>query len=194
MLVIFMIEIYLFILGRILTVAAMMTVADGVIRMRASDFPSFFCIHLTGTAPPTPRYFLQPFGIDISAFKSQSEDFIFHTPDQIATRTRILDYFIAQRDLVKDDHLIFQFEADLQVGNASKLFEQICFEIGYPTENIPLYFTGEQTEFVYNYPELRYYRDITFLFKYLVTPDAAALPEIKKWHQKVISTKYNVIN
>jgi len=37
---------------------------------------------------------------------------------------------------------------------------------------------------MYNYPELEYYRDIAFLFKYLATPTAENLPEVKVWMQK----------
>lgn len=177
---------YLNWLGRILTLAAIAAIADGLVRMRATDFPSMFSIHITGTAPPSPRYFFQPFGINVSAFRAQSEDLIFHNPDQVATRTRILDYFISQQEIIKDDHLIFQFDVDMQPGNCAKLLEQLCWEIGYPPDNIPSYLSGEQTELLYNYPELKYYRDIIFLFKYLMNPKADALPEIKPWMQKVI--------
>jgi hypothetical protein len=34
-----------------------------------------------------------------------------------------------------------------------------------------------------NYPELLYYRDIVFIFKFMMTPTSAALPEIKAWMQ-----------
>jgi hypothetical protein len=66
-----------------------------VIRMRASDIPSLISLHITGTAAPTPRYFFQPFGFDVSAFRIQSEDLVFHSPEQVTTRTRILDYRIS---------------------------------------------------------------------------------------------------
>jgi hypothetical protein len=170
--------------ARVLTVASMAAIADAIIRMRAYDIPSMLSLHLNGTAPPTPRYFFQPFGFDASAFRQQSEDLIFYTPDLITTRTRVLDYFTAQREIIKDDHLIFQFETTMLPGALTSLLDQLCWEIGFPTENLPLYITGEQTEILYNYPELEYYRDIAFMFKYLMTPDASALPEFKPWMQK----------
>ena len=37
---------------------------------------------------------------------------------------------------------------------------------------------------MYNYPELEHYRDIVFMFKYLATPTAENLPEVKTWMQK----------
>jgi len=53
---------------RILITAAMTMVADACVRMRASDIPSFFSLHYNGTAAPTPRFFIKPFGIDVSSF------------------------------------------------------------------------------------------------------------------------------
>jgi hypothetical protein len=38
--------------------------------------------------------------------------------------------------------------------------------------------------------ELSYYRDIVFMFKYLMTPDISALPEIKNWMQKDAQLKW----
>lgn len=177
--------------SRILTMASMAAVADAVIRMRAYDIPSMLSLHLNGTAPPTPRFFFQPFGFDASVFRTQSEDLIFFTPELVTTRTRILDYFTAQREIIKDDHLIFQFEINMLPGNIVTLFEQLCWEIGFPNENLPLYVTGEQTEIIYNYPELEYYRDIVFMFKFLMTPDINALPEIKPWMQKDAKLTWN---
>lgn len=79
-----------------INVSSMAAVADAVVRMRAFDIPSMFSLHLNGMAPPTPRFFLQPFGFDASVFQAQSEDLIFYTPDLVATRTRVLDYFTMQ--------------------------------------------------------------------------------------------------
>ena len=30
-------------------------------------------LHINGEAPPTPRFYLQPFGIDMGPFEKQSE-------------------------------------------------------------------------------------------------------------------------
>ena len=66
------------------------------------------------------------------------------------------------------------------------------------------YVTGERREIVLNYPELLYYRDVVFMFKFMMTPTSgqfaflmmldkcmivnewfavAALPEIRSWMQ-----------
>ncbi len=50
----------------------------------------------------------------------------------MTTRTRVLDYFLAQKDIVKDDHMLFRFESSMAAGNIKKLMEQICWEIGFP--------------------------------------------------------------
>jgi hypothetical protein len=57
----------------------------------------------------------------------------------------------------------------------------MCWEIGFPTDNLPLYISGQQREIVLNYPELMYYRDIVFMFKFMMTPTSTALPPIKLW-------------
>lgn len=62
--------------SRILTLACMTAVADAVMRIRATDIASMMSLHFNGSAPPTPRFFLQPFGIDVSAFRVQSEDLV----------------------------------------------------------------------------------------------------------------------
>lgn len=54
----------------------------------------------------------------------------FTTPELVTTRTRVLDYFAGQKQLIKDDHLIFRFERTMEVGGIGKLLEQVCWEIG----------------------------------------------------------------
>lgn len=139
-----------------------------MLRIRATDI-SMFALHFDGIAPPTPRFFLQPFGVDVSAFRGLSEDLVFLTPELVTARTRVLDYFFAQREIVKADHILFSFEESMLPGNSVKLLEQICWEIGFPSDNLPLYLSGEKTEILYNYPELGLFRDIVFMFKFLIT-------------------------
>src|SRR4051794_7293617 len=77
---------------------------DAIVRVRACDVPSLFSLHMNGEAPPTPRFYFQAFGIDMGPFEKQSEYMKFTTPELVATRTRVLDYFAAQKTLVRDDH------------------------------------------------------------------------------------------
>jgi hypothetical protein len=67
-------------------------------------------------------------------------------------------------------------------GNLTKLFEQICWDIGYDTSNLPAYLSGEFIPtFIDAYPEMVHYRDVVFTFKYMMGPSAEALPEVKSW-------------
>jgi hypothetical protein len=59
--------------ARILTMASIATVADSLMRVRASDVPSMLSLHFNGDAPPTPRFDLRPYGIDMGPFAKQSE-------------------------------------------------------------------------------------------------------------------------
>jgi len=97
----------------------------------------------------------------------------FVDPNLVAIRTKVLDYFDAQREAFKPDHLLFNFETTMDVGNEVKLFEQVCYDMGFPSQNLPFYLTGEngQTELIDFYPELGYYRDTVFLFKFMMAPD-----------------------
>ena len=66
-------------------------------------------------------------------------------------------------------------------------------EIGFPVCNMPAYLSGEKREILLNYPELVYYRDVVFMFKFMMTPTNAALPEIRTWMQTDadLQWKYN---
>ena len=65
-----------------------------------------------------------------------------------------------------------------------RLFRQMCYEIGFPTENLAGFLTGEMPELLHNYPELGYYRDIVFVFKFLMAPTEDAMPKLRPWFQK----------
>ena len=58
---------------------------------------------------------------------------------------------------------------------------------------MPAYLSGEKREVLLNYPELVYYRDVVFMFKFMMTPTNSALPEIRTWLQTDadLAWKYN---
>jgi hypothetical protein len=91
---------------------------------QASDVPSMFSLHMNGAAPPTPKFDLQPFGIDMGPFEKQSEYYKFSSPHLVAARTKILDYFASQHDTVREDHIIFRFEHSMEMGFESQLLKQ----------------------------------------------------------------------
>ena len=76
---------------------------------------------------------------------------------------------------------------------ASVLVVSVNREIGFPVSNMPAYLSGEKREVLLNYPELLYYRDVVFMFKFMMTPTNAALPEIRTWMQTDadLQWKYN---
>ena len=179
--------------ARILVNACMAAMVDTLVRVRAVDVPSMLSLHMQGQAPLTPRFFFQPFGVDMGPFAKQSEYMKFTTPELVACRTCVLDYFHAQQALIKDDHMIFKFDRTMEPGNIMRLLEQLAWEIGFPVSNMPAYLSGEKREVLLNYPELVYYRDVVFMFKFLMTPTNSALPEIRTWIQTDadLQWKYN---
>lgn len=169
---------------RVLTFACMTAVADAVVRMRASDVPSLMCLNIAGSAPPTDEFEIKPFGVDAAAFIQLSEEMRFSTPELVTARTRVLDYFVAQRKLIDDSHILFQFEYSPSPGAMVTLMRQICWEVGFPSRKLAMYATGELPEVVDSYPEFRYFRDVAFLFKYMMCPTSDALPDIRAWAPK----------
>ena len=86
-----------------------------------------------------------------------------------------------------DTHVLFEWEKTFRMGNVEKLIDQLCYEVGFPNSDrgfIPRYFTGELSELIDHFPELKYYRDIVFCFKYMMSPTAKAFPPVRPWLQK----------
>ena len=61
---------------------------------------------------------------------------------------------MSQRKIIRPDHYLFRFERSMVPGAELKLVEQMCWEIGFPEKNLPLYVTGQQPDMVENYPEM----------------------------------------
>ncbi len=77
---------------RILVAAAIVCVADRVLRIPATDVESVFCSHFAGIAEGPCK----PFGINLGAFGAESEVMKFTDPQLALVRTMVLDYFEAQ--------------------------------------------------------------------------------------------------
>lgn len=67
---------------------------------------------------------------------------------------------MALADVIKDDHIIFHWETSHQPANLLKLVDQVCWEVGFPTDEMPYYITGERTEFLYNVSKIIYFNYI----------------------------------
>ncbi len=117
--------------SRILTVAAMAAIADALMRRRACDVPSLLCLHFNGEAPQTPVFTQQPFGVDVAALVVATEDMFLPKPELCTCRTSILDYFVGQRELVPDDHVIFQFEQSMSCGSVATLLNQVTARLHF---------------------------------------------------------------
>jgi hypothetical protein len=167
---------------RILTMACMSAVADSVMRKSATDSPSVFSLHYSGSAEgPSEAY-----GFDMSHFAVEADLLRFHDPHYAARLCQVLDYFTQQRKDLNDDHIIFGFERTMVAGEGeTALIDQICLQSGYPREadGHPLlkYLTGEDPQLLDFIPEMGYFRDLVFMFKLLLAPTSQTLPEIRAW-------------
>jgi len=74
-------------------------------------------MHLSGEAPGPAL----PFGFSIGPYAKESEWSKLTKPEHVAARTLLLDYFFAQQKVVRPDHVIFDWEASMQVANSSLL-------------------------------------------------------------------------
>ncbi len=61
--------------------------------------------------------------------------------------------------------------------------DQLCWDVGFPNtpQLLPRYVSGEDPIIIENYPEIAFYRDIVFYFKYLMLAPHENLPEPKAY-------------
>mmetsp|Transcript_15429 Transcript_15429/g.33214 ORF Transcript_15429/g.33214 Transcript_15429/m.33214 type:complete len:1344 (-) Transcript_15429:16-4047(-) len=168
--------------ARIITMAAVATVADAVVRICACDIPSQFSLHYDGQAAGP----VHPFAFEIGYLVEESGFLSFHDPYLTTARTQILDYFTALGDTIRSDHVLFRFEQTMTFGSPERrLLNQLCVQMGFDRVNgnrgMARYFSGEDPALVDHYPELGLFRDIVFLFKALLAPTSTSLPEVRRW-------------
>ena len=183
---------------RILTMAALSTIADAVLRVVACDVPSELSLHYSGKADGP---MCTPFGVEMRMFAAESSNFLLTDPALVLVRTQVLDYFTEQRKTIQapDSHLLFRWERTMDIGDAETLFmKQVCVAIGFPAPGVdgePLDLagaylcggdhrinsSGKCREVLREFPELAYFRDIIFILKTFMTPTSDALPEIRAW-------------
>ena len=165
---------------RVIVPGCICAVADAVIRRRAYDHPSEASAHLMGQDKTGQQLGIYGFGIDVSSFATQTETTEMHTAELAVARTAILDYFDSpvQRRLEK----IFCWDKKYVLNPGRPLIKylrMISREIAMPSTN-PHYLLcdhlPESSKILKNYPELRCYRDICFVWKYFLNPDPKAFP------------------
>jgi hypothetical protein len=165
---------------RMIVPGCLCALSDAIIRRRAYDQPSEACCHLMGQDKSGQQLGLHGFGIDVGSFSTQTETAVLHTPELAIARTAILDYFDSpvQRKLEK----IFCWDKNfaLNPGRALvKYLRMIAREIALPSTNphsLMCDHLPESSKILKNYPELRCYRDVCFVWKYFLNPDGKAFP------------------
>lgn len=167
---------------RLVVVACIATLADVLMRLRAVDVPSLFCLNYSGEAEGPGA----PFGFEMGSFAVESEDLQLSSPELHIARSRVLDYFTAQRAIVSEACILFRFERTMAFGNAEfQLLRQLCLHSAFPSEPaavlLPSYLSGESRLLLENFPELGFFRDIVYLFKMLMVPSSEALPDLCAW-------------
>ena len=170
---------------RLVVVACLATLADAVMRIAACDVPSLLCLSYNGDAEGPG----EPFGFEVGSFAVESEDLQLSSPELHCARTRVLDYFIAQREVLEGERVLFRFERTMEFGDAEHaLLKQLCLHMAFPAgtapgvaDLLPAYLSGESRLVLENFPELGFFRDIVLLFKMLMVPSSEALPEIRAW-------------
>lgn len=150
-------------------------ISDAVLRRRATNHPSEVCSHLMGQDVYGRQLGLKGFGLGVGTFASQTETIEAHTPELVIARAAVLDYFEspAQRQLEK----IFHWEEEyvLRPGRALiKWLRMISHETAFASSNPHMLLVDglpETSHLLKNYPELKYWRDIVFHWKFFLNPD-----------------------
>jgi hypothetical protein len=163
---------------RIILPGCMCAIGDAVIRRRAYDNPSVACAQLMGVDATGRQLGVHGFGIDAGVFATQTETIEVHSPELVIARAAILDYFDSplQRKLEK----IFQWEDQYYLApgrNLIKYLRLIAREIAMPNSSPHMWLCDhipESSKILKNFPELRCYRDICFMWKYFLNPDLKA--------------------
>jgi len=164
--------------ARLTTMVSIAAVTDVLLRLKSTDLQCDFVMHYNAWLDGP----IQPFGFDVGAYAAESEWSVMVHPHLMAARSKCLAYFAAQRALIADDHILFNFESTLGMGPAEEaLMDQLALMKGFRRDLLPQYLTGENPAMLHSFPELQLFRDIVFLFKAVLVPYSDKLPEIKRW-------------
>ena len=176
--------------ARIVTLACIAAIADGLLRKVACDIPSQLSLHYSGQAPAP---MCTPFYIDTNSFAAESACLKFVEPELATSRCMVLDYFHSLRSADEkrkinasdDSNILFRFEGGVGLGKGEVfLLHQLCIQMGYPTGDIQMmgqYLSGENRSIIDIYPEFQYFRDINFMLRLLMVPSNENMPRRTKW-------------
>ena len=123
---------------RVLIPAALLTIADAVLRKTATDIPSEVSLNLMGHPLG-----LLPYGPSVGRLVEQSEVMLLHTPELAILRTSVIDYFHGLA--ISESNVMFSWDKFLAPEQSTNSFmSQICEQLAFPLNDIALYLSGEQ--------------------------------------------------
>lgn len=167
---------------KIVVSAAIVTLADVFLRKDATDIPSEVSL----------VWRKHNFGIKVSPFDEQSETIIVTMPELNIARTGVLDYWAALK--IDPDFQVMNFNDTMAFDKQTEMFlVLICNEMGFPYNGqiLPTMLTNETWHIIKNFPELEYFRDICFYFKYLLGTNPQAFPPIARYNQKQVELSWS---
>lgn len=129
------------------------------------DLPSLISQHFAGVFPPTPEFASLPYGIDVSYTLSNTENIFncrrFHHSKFLLSSlywillrlwalelefwiiflhkrlAKIISIFSSRPKIcLTYKGVMFQFESSRSLLGLQHFLEQICYEIGFPTQNL----------------------------------------------------------
>jgi hypothetical protein len=165
---------------------AIVAVTDAVLRIAACDTPSTLCLHYSANASALnfdgPSELLLPFGVDMRHFRAESSMFLLVEASLAVVRSQCLDYFESIHRVLDDDRMLFKFERSMKLSSAEKKFMlQLCIQDGFEYDCLAEYWVNDRRAIFDLYPELRAFRDIAMLLKYMMAPSVEDLPQIHRW-------------
>ena len=123
---------------RLLVPAALLAIADAVLRKEATDIPSEISLNLMGHPLG-----LLPYGINVGRLVEQSEVMLLHAPELAILRTSVIDYFHGLA--ISESNFIFNWDKFLAPEQSTNsLMSQVCEQLAFPLNDIALYLSGEQ--------------------------------------------------
>ena len=171
---------------RLLTMGAIVAVTDAALRIAACDTPSKLSLHYAGNAEALnfdgPKEILRPYGVDMNHFRAESSMFLLCEASLAVVRTQCLDYFQSIHRLLDNDHMMFKWERSMECSAAEKNFmRQLCVQDGFECDGLAAYWVNQKRAVLDLYPELRAFRDISMLLKFMMSPSVEDLPQIHRW-------------
>jgi hypothetical protein len=167
-------------------------IADSVMRRAATDHPSAACCHLFGCTSKGKQLGLPGYGISVGCFASQTATVQIHSPELVAARTAVLDYFRSPSQRRLENIYDWESQFPLRPTRALvKYLRSILRESANTAAAVALDQGGSGAAGIVvmllsrsptasviqrDFPEFFAYRDISFWWKYFLNPDMNAFP------------------